>query len=199
MPKQIAEPTLQIGIQLDRIFGARCRAMSKHQSDGPLAEGQPVSIEGTQSTGAEFELVSPAEMHVVEHVTFASSRFSGPLPPPQALKAYEDACPGAARDIMNMALANQVHRHELEKTQQAGKLKVSLRGQSIGGLLSVAGLATIWYALYLNQPWVATAVGLAEIIGLARVFVLGRSEIEASKDRKLDVIDRPEPGPPKTS
>ncbi len=43
------------------------------------------------------------------------SAFKGPLPPPQALVGYEDACPGAANRIIKMAESQTKHRQKLEE------------------------------------------------------------------------------------
>lgn len=40
--------------------------------------------------------------------------FAGPLPHPRHLKAYDDVVAGAARDILNMAMGEQKHRHRLQ-------------------------------------------------------------------------------------
>jgi len=46
----------------------------------------------------------------------AASRFSGPLPPPQLLKGYEEICSGAANRIIKMAESQSKHRQTLEKS-----------------------------------------------------------------------------------
>lgn len=42
--------------------------------------------------------------------------FKGPIPHPQILQQYEEVQPGFANTIVNMAVKEQEHRHEIEKT-----------------------------------------------------------------------------------
>ena len=47
-------------------------------------------------------------------VTIAASRFSGPIPPPDLLRKYEEINPGFADRIMRQAEAQTAHRIEIE-------------------------------------------------------------------------------------
>jgi uncharacterized membrane protein len=40
---------------------------------------------------------------------------AGPIPPVEDFRGYNDVCPGAARDILDMAMRQQRHRHFVEK------------------------------------------------------------------------------------
>lgn len=42
--------------------------------------------------------------------------FKGPIPHPDILRQYEDIQSGFASEIVNMAVKEQAHRHEIEKT-----------------------------------------------------------------------------------
>lgn len=42
--------------------------------------------------------------------------FKGPIPHPDILRQYEDIQSGFASEIVNMAVKEQTHRHEIEKT-----------------------------------------------------------------------------------
>ncbi|MGI8637923.1 MAG: DUF2335 domain-containing protein [Segetibacter sp.] len=44
--------------------------------------------------------------------------YSGPLPPAHELQGYEAACSGLAREIADMAIRQQAHRHALENNAQ---------------------------------------------------------------------------------
>lgn len=45
----------------------------------------------------------------------AAARFSGPLPPPDVLKQYEEIEPGAAGRIISMAESRLSHENEMEQ------------------------------------------------------------------------------------
>lgn len=52
------------------------------------------------------------ENRVVVH---QSTSFSGPLPPPEILRRFDEVVPGAAERIIKMAEEQSGHRRELEK------------------------------------------------------------------------------------
>lgn len=43
--------------------------------------------------------------------------FSGPIPPPEIIKAYDDTIEGAGRDIIDMAKAEGEHRREQQRLE----------------------------------------------------------------------------------
>ena len=45
----------------------------------------------------------------------AFAAYSGPLPPAEQIRAYEEVLPGSADRILGMAERQQAHRLELEK------------------------------------------------------------------------------------
>ena len=48
-------------------------------------------------------------------VRMAAARFSGPLPPPDVPKQYEEIEPGAAGRIISMAESRLAHENEMEQ------------------------------------------------------------------------------------
>lgn len=52
-----------------------------------------------------------SEKHVIQS---AQVSYSGPLPPPAALKQYEDITAGLADRIVQMAESEMTHRHQIE-------------------------------------------------------------------------------------
>lgn len=61
--------------------------------------------------------------------------FSGPLPPPEYLDAYEKTLPGAPDRILVMAEKQVDHRIDVEKTIVKKKFNQSTLGQIIGAIL----------------------------------------------------------------
>ena len=53
-------------------------------------------------------------------VTEVSQSFSGPLPPPEILRKFDEVVPGAAERIIKMAEDQSIHRKELEKNSLVG-------------------------------------------------------------------------------
>jgi len=69
-------------------------------------------------TNSKNKEISKSAKAKTSHGTMvaAASRFSGPLPPPQLLKGYEEICSGAANRIIKMAESQSKHRQTLEKS-----------------------------------------------------------------------------------
>lgn len=100
--------------------------------------------------------------------------FSGPLPPPDYLEAYEKTLPGAPERIMTMAEKQVDHRISLEKIIVKKKFSQSTLGQILGAAL-VCFFGGIAYDLALNgHDEVAIAIGVTTVISLAIIFVLNK-------------------------
>ncbi|GHU02302.1 hypothetical protein FACS1894186_6720 [Alphaproteobacteria bacterium] len=111
------------------------------------------------------EAVSPAQPLVAAGVV---ARYSGPLPPAAELAKYNDASPGAADRIISMAEAEQRYRHAISHKAESNKLIGACMGFAV--LLSV--IALTGFAIYLQQPWVATV--LLGIVGTGGLLISRR-------------------------
>jgi len=66
--------------------------------------------------------------------------WSGPLPPPGALEAYEKTSPGAAKTILDMAVSQQQHRQKLETSDLSHRMFMEKGGLFTGFLLGLVGI-----------------------------------------------------------
>ena len=64
---------------------------------------------------------------------------SGPLPSVSDFAGYEEVCPGAARDILDMAIRQQQHHHAMDRAELAWEAGLKLIGMAVA-LLSFAGM-----------------------------------------------------------
>jgi hypothetical protein len=75
----------------------------------------------------------------------ASQSWHGPLPPPAALEHFERIVPGAAQRLIDMAEAEQKHRHSIEAgtlfTQQEA-VRLTARDNLVGMVLGFLALAS---------------------------------------------------------
>lgn len=114
----------------------------------------------------------PPEVLQAVSVTM-QSQYSGPIPPPQVLKGYEEAIPGSGDRILSMAEKEQDHRHMMEKnfmvvsrnaeyagiilgftlalTTIIGGFLVILNGFEVTGIAAIGGAAAILAVVYLRQ------------------------------------------------
>lgn len=97
--------------------------------------------------------------------------FSGPIPPPQILKGYNDLVPDAAERILRMAEKQSEHRMELERKVIAEQQRQSARGQKIAAVLSVLLIVAAVYAIYEGAYKIAGTIFAVTLIMVVGMFV----------------------------
>ena len=108
--------------------------------------------------------------------------YSGPLPPAHELQGYEAACPGLAREIADMALRQQAHRHEMEKQSQkldaetlrqvvTNEHNEKKTGQFLAFGVVVLITTTSCIGFFLGHPIVAAALEGSTLISLVALFL----------------------------
>ena len=93
----------------------------------------------------------------------------GPLPPPHALREYEEIIPGAADRILTMAERQSEHRMHIENNDS----RRSYLGLAAGFLLSLAIIGAAIYLIVRGEAWVAVSLIGINVAALAGVFVYG--------------------------
>lgn len=100
--------------------------------------------------------------------------FSGPLPPPEYLEAYEKTLAGSPDRILTMTEKQVDHRIELENIIVRKKFSQSTMGQVLATVLILA-FGYIAYDLAMHgHDTAAIAIGVTTVVGLAVVFVLNK-------------------------
>lgn len=91
-------------------------------------KGQEISKE--HNVEVEDQEEEKLERDVKQYVSeIIQSEFSGPIPPPNIIKGYEDVLPGSADRIIQMAEKQMEHRQDMEV--------IMTRSESRDGLLGV--------------------------------------------------------------
>jgi uncharacterized membrane protein len=119
-------------------------------------------------------------------VAEASFTWSGPLPPPESVRAYEALVPGSAQLILNCFKEEIDHRRQLEQkaidaeiADNAAERKEAFRGQVFGFIIALLGLGlAAALGLLTGEPWVGGAIGGTTIVSLVTVFIVGRRTSE---------------------
>lgn len=97
--------------------------------------------------------------------------FSGPIPPPQILKGYNELVPDAAERILKMAEKQADHRIELEKKVIVEQQRQSARGQKIAAVLAVLLVFAAVYAIYEEAYKIAGTIFAVTLIMVVGMFV----------------------------
>ncbi len=100
--------------------------------------------------------------------------FSGPLPPPEILKKYDDVLPGSVERIIKMAEQQAEHRRSLEQQVIKSDIKNSKLGILCGFFIGMGGIVGgVVVAIYGKQPLFGGILSFASLAILAGVFVHG--------------------------
>ena len=100
----------------------------------------------------------------------ASVAFSGPLPPPEILKKYDEIIPNGAERLMRMAEREQEMEHEKIRKD----LIYRAWGLFLGFFSFLAIIGLLSYAIWRDAPW-PSIVALAAIV-IVIVVMIGGSE-----------------------
>jgi uncharacterized membrane protein len=137
-------------------------------------------VSGTPASAGPADPVShPLARPLAEMVT---ARWVGPLPPPDLLQAYGGIDPSFPERIFRMAETDARHcldleveamRDQRETLRSIDRFKA--RGQGCAaGLAVVFAIVGAWMG-YLGHPGAGATIITGTVVGLATVFVLGRS------------------------
>ncbi|MBG1268293.1 DUF2335 domain-containing protein [Nostoc sp. WHI] len=117
-----------------------------------------------------------------------STKSSGPLPPPEILKAYDLVKPGLASEIFDMAKKQSQHRMEMEKTVIGGDSKRSWVGLIFAFIISVVAIGAGWSLIEQGHDLAGSAIAGAPIVSIITAFIYGtnqRSRERAEKQKAL--------------
>ncbi len=120
----------------------------------------------------------------------AMQQQSGPLPPPEILKKYNEIDPGMALQIVNMAKDEANHRRKMEAEvmliqgrDQISQRRSELLGQIFGLLIALAGIGGSVYEAAHGAQLAATALVSATLIAIVSAFILGRQALLKLKEQ----------------
>lgn len=85
----------------------------------------------------------------------AVSLYSGPIPPPEYVERYDNLVEGGAERIFSVWEDQSAHRISLEA-----------RGQNYAFILVFSALTVAVICAALDQPWVASAIGISAFAGI---------------------------------
>ena len=112
----------------------------------------------------------PAEPETVEVTIAQSQSWSGPLPSPQDLEAFNGVVKDGAERIVSAWEKETSHRHEMEK-QEVEILSTDLKMGKIFALLFVlAALGLSGYCAYIGAEWMGIILGGGTISAVVYAF-----------------------------
>jgi uncharacterized membrane protein len=115
-------------------------------------------------------------------------QYSGPIPPPEHLRGYEEVLPGAAERILAGFERQAAHRQALETKVTGAAVRAQTRGAWLGFVVAVVFLAAAVYLILRGYTWQGTVLGSVDIVGLVSVFVIGKREQRKERQDKLRLM-----------
>jgi len=97
--------------------------------------------------------------------------WSGPLPPPETLAAFDQIVPGGAARIFDQFEKEADHRRALEAQQAQFVVRDTLIGQILAGAFAVGGLGVAAFAVYMNAQWAAALIGGGVLVPIVYAFL----------------------------
>lgn len=142
-------------------------------ADSPVLIAEPVEeSDGGKSKGARL----------------VAAAYSGPLPPPDLFRAYQEILPDAPERILKIWEKEVDHRHAVEDRLSKAEVGNAKRGQWFGFVLGLGAMAFGAYALFLGYSLVGFGAVIAPIAALvgALLFRQASSEPPAGPPAKSD-------------
>lgn len=126
--------------------------ISTQQSTDPVID--PVA--DPESSNEELEQETTIRKVVAKVI---ESEFSGPIPPPNIMRGYEEILPGAADRILSMAERQSQHRQDMEKKIVEAEARDSYHG--------------VWFAFIMGMTSLACGTAVALLIREGSGVIMG--------------------------
>lgn len=107
--------------------------------------------------------------------------FTGPMPPPDYLRQYNEIVPGAAKDILDEFRANGAHQREMERLALTAATTTERRGQWIACGLVLVGFGLIM-ALALTQHDTVAGIVAGTLLGAVITGFVANRKSPSEKD-----------------
>lgn len=140
-----------------------------------------------QEALAELLVEDDSPQHIMAIHRQQTTMYSGSLPHPEQFNAYDEH---TRRIILQMAVDEQKHTHEMQITGLTGAIEKDKRGQqygltiALGGFVAAASIAPF-------SPVVAGIIGALDIFGMVALFVAPRV-LESRIGKPSSVQSNPE-------
>lgn len=171
---ELADGELESDSELDRLVAK-------------LEQGN-LTQEQQQELSRHLQIEPAREQRIHQRVRQTS--FSGPLPHPDILNQFDEE---TRKTIVQMAVDDQKHVHEMNKTGLSGSILKDRRGQLCGVTIAVVGLiAAVLIAPY--SAFAAGIIGTLDLFGMVALFVAprvleGRRNKKAVEDDESQDVD----------
>lgn len=132
----------------------------------------------------------PGQSEILAQFAITAHHFSGPLPPPEILRKYEDLLPGSAERIIAMVERQGAHRQDLEAEVVKSNCKNERLGMIFGLIICVMAIAAGIYAVKMGKEGFGIAAIISALAAPMTVFIYGKSrqkkDLQASQQGVIE-------------
>lgn len=98
------------------------------------------------------------------------------MPPPAALRGYEDVLEGSANRIITMAESEMAHSHKVQNRGLAWSIVSQLAGQAFAFAIALFGLWCSYQLGLAGKEWAAVVVGGGSLATIVLGFLKSKSQ-----------------------
>lgn len=133
---------------------------------------------------------------VARRAVMEFQQWSGPLPHPEALAAYDRIQVGFANRIVSSFERQSSHRQDMERTVITGNVQAQARGQWFAFVLAAMAIGCGTYLMATGKEGWGFALVLAQIVALVAAFLKGREKQAEELKQKREQADQDQPPSP---
>jgi uncharacterized membrane protein len=122
------------------------------------------------------------------HVSQQVSTYSGPIPPPDLLKKFDEIDPGRAARLMDWAEDQSRHRMAIEARVIKNDIIKSWVGLVSAFVLTMTAIILGFILIYCGHDWAGSVVSTSGLAGLAGTFIYGTSSQRRERTEKAMIM-----------
>jgi uncharacterized membrane protein len=134
--------------------------------------------------GGDPVLGLPTQVAAGLTVAQSTSVYSGPIPPPEILRGYEEIVPGAAKTILGLWELQTTHRTTLEARALGHNIWRSWAGIISAFLIAMVGLGGGIFLAYNGHDTAGAAIAGTSLVGLVSTFLYGTYSVRQERIEK---------------
>ncbi len=122
------------------------------------------------------------------NIAVMRQEYSGPLPPPSILEAFERIYPGSAKLIIDNVMEQSLHRRSLESIVVKSGSRDSLLGILCAFIMGMTLIIGSVICILNNKEAVGLSLGGLGLSGLVGAFIYGTNQNRKEREAKAKMI-----------
>lgn len=155
-----------------------------HETGGSPSAAPPAPELPAEMEEALSGLPESKRSEIIAVVRYRLQFFKGPLPPPNILRAYENAYPGCADKIIDWADRSIRHEHDTERRRQETDHKLLLRGQGTSFAVAMSALVGGCVLAALGSPVIGAILSIGSLVGCAALYIRGEFQHRQNSEKQ---------------